>query len=137
MDHLVKCPFCGETENLKLTLLSTTKGKPWKAIKCVSCGAQGPISKDGLEANRLWQQRTSGITPVFSGRDYKEPLEGALIAGKKVHNKDFVETLAMLIKTSKEITGGRATEMMDLTTHFLRCREICEKHGLMREVLKI
>ena len=57
MNELIFCPFCGETEILKPTLLSTTKGEPWKAIVCASCGAQGPISKDGLEANRLWQQR--------------------------------------------------------------------------------
>jgi transcription elongation factor Elf1 len=56
-NELISCPFCGEKESLKPILLPTTKGEPWKAIKCMSCGATGPISKDGLEANRLWGTR--------------------------------------------------------------------------------
>lgn len=51
------CPFCGETENIKPTFLPTTEGEPWKAIRCMSCGATGPIIKDGLEANSLWNTR--------------------------------------------------------------------------------
>ena len=39
-NNLLCCPFCN-----------------WKAIMCLTCGARGPISKDGLEANRLWNTR--------------------------------------------------------------------------------
>lgn len=53
------CPFCRESELIKPILLPTTKGKSWKAIKCMACGAIGPMSKDGLDANRLWNERTN------------------------------------------------------------------------------
>jgi len=74
---------------------------------------------------------------VIDSQEYHMEKEKALLAGKKVHNKKFVETLAVLIETSKEISGGRAAEMMVSITYFFRCRGICEKHGLMREVLDI
>ena len=57
LQQLVKCPFCGEDEALKPITLPTTKGEPWKTIVCMSCGARGPMSQDGLEANSLWQNR--------------------------------------------------------------------------------
>ena len=57
LQQLVKCPFCGETEALKPIVLPTTEGEPWKCIVCMVCGARGPMSQDGLEANALWQDR--------------------------------------------------------------------------------
>jgi Lar family restriction alleviation protein len=56
---LLDCPFCGEQESLFPEILPTTAGEPWKCIYCRSCGAQGPMSKNGLEANRLWNKRKS------------------------------------------------------------------------------
>jgi len=56
-EDLILCPFCGEREALKPVELDTCRGESWKAIKCLSCGAQGPMSKNGLEANSLWQGR--------------------------------------------------------------------------------
>ena len=58
-NDLLACPFCGEGESIKPTILPTTKGEPWKAIKCQACGATGPMSKSGLEANRLWNRRAT------------------------------------------------------------------------------
>lgn len=48
---------------------------------------------------------------------------------------DFVETLAMIFESSQEISGGRAYELMVRITHLLKCREVCFRHGLMREVM--
>ena len=70
MEKLENCPFCGESENLKPRLLPTTKGETWKTITCLVCGAQGPISKDGIEANSLWQKRH--LTRQCSGREIAE-----------------------------------------------------------------
>jgi len=50
---------------------------------------------------------------------------------------DFVETLAMVFESSEEISGGRASELMDNVVHLLKCRSVCFKHGLMREVMNI
>lgn len=61
MEMTIKgCPFCGETEALKPIDLDTSPSgsEPWKAIKCMSCGAHGPMSKDGLKANSLWNNRS-------------------------------------------------------------------------------
>lgn len=61
--------------------------------------------------------------------------EEAFKAGDAVKIVGFVETLAMIFETSEEISGGRATELMEMVTHLLKCRKACEKHGLMREVI--
>jgi len=51
------CPFCGDTEALKIIALDTTKGEPWKTIKCIVCGAQGPIAKEYEAVSALWGKR--------------------------------------------------------------------------------
>lgn len=59
-NNLSCCPFCGEAELIKPTVLPTSghiSGTVWKAIRCLTCGAVGPISKDGLTANKLWGTR--------------------------------------------------------------------------------
>jgi len=66
MEKLKECPFCGESESLKAKLLPTSKGDPWKTIVCIACGAQGPISKDGILANKLWQKRFRDDQPMMT-----------------------------------------------------------------------
>lgn len=66
---------------------------------------------------------------------YQAQKKEALIAGEAVSILEFVETLAMVLETSELVSGGRASELMAMTAHLLRCREVCEKHSLMREVL--
>ena len=68
---------------------------------------------------------------------YYERKKEAWLAGKQSLNQEFVETLGMIFEFSEEISGPRAAELMDMITHLLRCREVCEKHGLMREVLMV
>ena len=58
------CPFCGEMETLKPILLDND----WKQIGCIGCGARGPMSKNGLEANRLWDSRKGHHAPEGGGR---------------------------------------------------------------------
>ena len=62
--ELSLCPFCGETEALKPVLLPTAPNtaEPWKCIRCMVCGAQGPIHKDGLQANEAWERRAHAKT---------------------------------------------------------------------------
>lgn len=48
---------------------------------------------------------------------------------------DFVETLAMVLESSSEISGGRAAELMETIIHYLKCLKACHKHKLMREVM--
>lgn len=55
---LIPCPFCGESELIKPTVLPATQGPPYGAITCLACGAVGPIDKNGLEANRKWNKRS-------------------------------------------------------------------------------
>ena len=61
--------------------------------------------------------------------------EAALNAGKVVRNLGFVETLAMIFEETESISGGRAAELMEMVTHLLICRKVCQRRGLMREVL--
>ena len=50
---------------------------------------------------------------------------------------EFVETLALVLETSTEISGGRAAEIMDMIVHLLTCRKVCLSHRLMRDVLEL
>jgi len=58
-NELKPCPFCGENEALKPMLIGVDDS--WKVIVCIVCGAQGPMAKDGLKANELWQTRVTRI----------------------------------------------------------------------------
>jgi len=41
----------------------------------------------------------------------------------------------MIFESSHEISGGRAAELMDRILHLVKCREVCFKYKLMREVM--
>jgi len=60
--------------------------------------------------------------------------EEALAAGKAVHNSDFVEIMIVILEESSLISGGRAAELIEMVTHLLKCRKVCEEYSLMRDV---
>lgn len=49
----------------------------------------------------------------------------------------FVESLALALESSPEISGGRAIELMEYVIHLLKCRRVCFRHKLMREVMEL
>ena len=61
------CPFCGRTQ----VTADDVKPGVW-ALGCPGCGAQGPVSRDGLaDAVRLWNARAAGALrtethPIFA-----------------------------------------------------------------------
>lgn len=51
---LKACPFCGGTEDLKVSY-DIEDGKP--AVRCNWCDAQGPIADSREKAIELWNKR--------------------------------------------------------------------------------
>lgn len=52
------CPFCGDDEDLKITV--TITGGIRVAIECVVCSARGPRRDSELKAAEEWNERANG-----------------------------------------------------------------------------
>ena len=67
--------------------------------------------------------------------EYLHEKEYALQEATELHYETFVKTMAMVFEASPNISGGRASELMNMIAHLLKCRKVCIKHRLMREVI--
>ncbi len=53
--NLLPCPYCSESAQLKPIRPELTG--PWHVIKCMSCGATGPIAKSVPDAAAKYNRR--------------------------------------------------------------------------------
>ena len=66
---------------------------------------------------------------------YEDAKEDALILGKKMHNATFIETLCMVFEESRQISSGRAAELLEMIIHLLRCRNVCIQQRHIADIL--